>query len=216
MGCDIHFHVEIQSENGVWLSADKWEYKDDYINVVYSDQFYNGRNYGLFSILAGVRNGTGFAGCDTGDGFEPIDSPRGLPDNLSFEVKVRADQWGHDGHSHSHLTLKEIKDFDFKSKKTKRRGFVYLDTYLQMEKQKNKTPDFYFGDTNMTKVKCNDIKGFSKDEIVKRYGNNVCVQLEWDISYYDVAKCFIDNTLPKMSELNSDPNKVRAVFWFDN
>src|SRR5215469_11787636 len=33
---------------------------------------YGWRNYDLFAILAGVRNGSGFGGCDTGDPVVPI------------------------------------------------------------------------------------------------------------------------------------------------
>lgn len=46
-----------------------------------------GRNYNLFSILANVRNGVGFAGCKTGEGFEPIAMPRGFPADASPAVK---------------------------------------------------------------------------------------------------------------------------------
>ena len=47
----------------------------------------------LFAILAGVRNGYGFAGCDTGDGFRPIAPPRGLPGDVSPEVAEEARRW---------------------------------------------------------------------------------------------------------------------------
>jgi hypothetical protein len=46
-----------------------------------------GRNYNLFSILADVRNGVGFAGCKAGEGFEPISMPRGFPVDASPSVK---------------------------------------------------------------------------------------------------------------------------------
>lgn len=67
MGTDIHLFVETRV-NGVW------ELRSD------APRF-SGRNYNEFAILAGVRNGTGFAGCDT-DGFAPIAEPRGLPDDM--------------------------------------------------------------------------------------------------------------------------------------
>ena len=40
------------------------------------------RNYLLFSVLADVRNGTGFAGVITYKPVVPISEPRGLPDDL--------------------------------------------------------------------------------------------------------------------------------------
>src|SRR3990167_5661087 len=44
------------------------------------------RNYSLFAILANVRNGYGFGGCDTGNGFEVIAKQRGIPNDLSPEM----------------------------------------------------------------------------------------------------------------------------------
>lgn len=58
-------------------------------------QPYHGRNYDVFAILADVRNGRGFAGIETGDGFVPIlgfgeAALRGLPDDLSPELRYAA------------------------------------------------------------------------------------------------------------------------------
>ena len=50
-------------------------------------QFLHDRNYNVFSILANVRNGYGFAGVRTGSGFDPISDGRGLPDDLSQGVR---------------------------------------------------------------------------------------------------------------------------------
>ncbi len=85
--------------------------------------YYDGRNYNLFAILADVRNGRGFAGIKTGDGFNPIAPPRGLPDDVSPEVKAESDSWSCDGHSHSHFTLREILDYDW-NQKTMLSGWV--------------------------------------------------------------------------------------------
>src|SRR4051794_16548380 len=110
MGCDIHFYVEKKDENGNWQSADAWETEDGYDcpSIPYKKRFYSGRNYDLFGILADVRNGRGFAGVKTGDGFVPIAEPRGLPDDASPKIKADCDRWGVDGHSHSYLSLSEL------------------------------------------------------------------------------------------------------------
>jgi len=50
-------------------------------------EWYGDRNYNAFAILADVRNGYGFAGCDTGDGFVPISTPKGFPDDMCEEVR---------------------------------------------------------------------------------------------------------------------------------
>jgi hypothetical protein len=112
--------------------------------VVY-DQIYRDRNYDVFGILADVRNGTGFAGIDTGDGFVPIAEPRGLPEDLSDEVSKRlrlieeddpdeeiyeqleATQegyWSLGDHSFSYVLLSEVlEDYDW-SRTTRKRGWV--------------------------------------------------------------------------------------------
>lgn len=40
------------------------------------------RDYQLFAVLAGVRNGVGFAGCVTGQVVTPISEPRGYPEDF--------------------------------------------------------------------------------------------------------------------------------------
>ena len=51
--------------------------------VGYNYEPYGDRNYNLFAILANVRNGTAFAGCKTGEGFNPISNPKGVPSDAS-------------------------------------------------------------------------------------------------------------------------------------
>ncbi|HSE46936.1 MAG TPA: hypothetical protein VLA89_16575 [Gemmatimonadales bacterium] len=58
-------------------------------------QIYHDRNYDVFGVLADVRNGTGFAGIDTGEGFVPIDEPRGLPDDLSPQLLAHLERLGY-------------------------------------------------------------------------------------------------------------------------
>lgn len=74
---------------------------------------YTNRNYGLFAILADVRNGTGFAGVKTGEPTTPIDLPRGLPDDASEVYLAEVEHWGVDGHSHTYFTLAELLDHDW-------------------------------------------------------------------------------------------------------
>ena len=89
MGCDIHGCLEI----------------------IHSETYVKGicniprdRDYDLFGILAGVRNYVDAA---------PISEPKGLPEMLSWQAKDEAEGYGSDGHFHSWLTWKEIKDYDW-------------------------------------------------------------------------------------------------------
>lgn len=120
MGCDIHLYVEKRDGEGRWASADKWtpskyieEGEPERLEVAYEDRFYRDRCYALFAILADVRNGIGFAGSPTGEGFKPISKPRGLPHDVTPRVKKDSKQWGVDGHSHSHQTLDELLRYDW-------------------------------------------------------------------------------------------------------
>jgi hypothetical protein len=129
MGCDIHIWTEIQAKDGSW-------------DLLESKEAYDGRNYGLFSILANVRNGYGAAGCDTGDGFVPISMPKGIPEDASDFYKSEVSKWGIDGHSHSFLTLKEFLDYDW-DQVTVKRGVVGPKEYEAFKE--NGKPESYSG-----------------------------------------------------------------------
>ena len=83
MGCDIHLHTEIKID-GVW-------HHYSCPNV--------GRDYRIFTKMAGVRNITG---------IEPFSEPRGLPKDTTRIVQLSSQFWGSDGHSHSWLNAEEI------------------------------------------------------------------------------------------------------------
>lgn len=166
MGCDIHLFVE-RRENaespwrpllvehactGWWHERAPEERKGECYSCKGTgiEGGYNHRNYDAFAILANVRNGRGFAGVETGDGFEPISEPRGLPKDLSPELLAiherdngppgdDIDYDAHDrsyedakrlygrgsfgDHSFSWLTLRELNECDW-SRVTHRSGVV--------------------------------------------------------------------------------------------
>lgn len=129
MGCDVHFYVEVKKD-GAWQSADRWKNQADagenaYYDVDYDERFYTSRNYNLFAILADVRNGYGFAGITTGEGFKPIDEPRGVPNDASNEYKAIVKQWDGDGHSHSYFTVAELLAYDWTQKTKFQDGTSY-------------------------------------------------------------------------------------------
>ena len=69
MGTDIH---------GVFQKHDAGKWVDVPHN--YDEQ----RHYQLFAVLAGVRNGRGFAGIRTGEPVTPISEPRGYPSDFEL------------------------------------------------------------------------------------------------------------------------------------
>lgn len=237
MGCDIHLFVE-KRRKGKWEPADQWK-RNKYaehegereLEVPYKKKFYSGRNYSLFSILANVRNGFGFAGCDTGDGFKPIAAPRGLPLDVTSVVKAESDHWGVDGHSHSWFLLAEIFEYDW-TQVTKCRGIVSAAEYWewnQWRREQGECPESYCGG-----ISGGDIKHISEEEmkeLLKSYKNTAGVgivldqineafpklycQVEWDETYYQSCRRFWSDTIPRLLRVGK-PEDVRLVFWFDN
>lgn len=113
MGCDIHAMIERKAH---WAGDSKAWYNSGDPDI--------GRNYEMFAVLAGVRNY---------DGIEPISEPRGMPSFKEWHEYSDGECWAswhsreempcremerefeslrHDGHSHSWLTLAEIKAYN--------------------------------------------------------------------------------------------------------
>jgi hypothetical protein len=118
MGTDIHLYVETRDRRGVW-SAVKLPAPDGHEEWHDGYRGWDKRYYDVFSILAGVRNGHGFAGIPTGAGFIPISEPRGLPPDLSVTFRsdpaVLEDERTPDigEHSFSWLLLSELLAYDW-------------------------------------------------------------------------------------------------------
>ncbi len=245
MGSDIHFFVEKKDASGQWQSADVWETEDgeDRPSVPYQQRFYHGRNYDLFAILANVRNGYGFAGIDTGDGFVPVtgEETRGLPEDVSPQVKAESDAWGCDGHSHQWLTLAEMLAYDW-TQVTKHRGIVGLAEYLRWQSSYEMrysaggcSPRSWCGmsigasvvnlpedEVKLWEDKAREAGKRSHEEIAafinEAYpGKSLGVAAEWQTPYYKSASGFFADTLPRLLKLaGGDHDSVRCVFWFDN
>lgn len=120
MGCDIHLVVEKRGENGEWVRAESmgqpWWVKDgSQLEEPVRQEWYRGRNYALFAMLAGVRNYPGLDYKSNKQLLTPIAEPRGLPADVTEETKKYSDEWGIDGHSHSWLTLEELLAVDWDS-----------------------------------------------------------------------------------------------------
>lgn len=110
MGTDIHVFIEqktIKKDNPLlteWISLDEWIHTPDYEETWVQKPYWRDRNYLLFAILADVRNHYD---------IHPIALPKGLPDDVSPEVKNRSDIEGEDAHTRSWLTLKELLEYDW-------------------------------------------------------------------------------------------------------
>lgn len=214
MGTDIHLQVEAKI-NGEW----KWLNDNlpkgiDLSSYVPLD---TSRNYNLFAILANVRNGYGFAGCDTGDGFVPISEPKGLPKDISTALKARHEEQGLLGdHSFSWLNAKELEDYDW-DRVTKRRGWVKKDQFL-IWKVVGKPKSWCGG------VSGKNVKHISNKEMEKIEDNldNSYTEVEWEESYKEAVgwnnyyKYSDLKTLISWDEDGEKIEDIRIVFGFDS
>lgn len=190
MGCDIHCYRE-KLINGKWLSADKWEdeYNEGRLDVPYEQRFTD-RNYRLFGLLSsGVREEYPFS-------LEP----RGLPFDVSIEVKTISDVWEGDGHSHSYVYLHELKSLKefLKTATVKVTGMKDKEGLLALkESVESENPDW-----NLLYPFC----GWTNVEGAVRF--------EYDVP----ASFIIGNSLEKLIKLfdGLDGENHRIVFWFDN
>lgn len=166
----------------------------------------NNRDYRLFSILADVRNGYGFV---------PISDPKGVPDDASKEYKAEVKGWGYDGHSHSHFTLKELKDYDWNGGITCY-GLLSEEEFLQWVKNGKGIPESYcagiFGSTKeVSEQELNDIinKNINREKHVC-----YCVKVYWNEKCTDYS--FYNKFIPWLEGLGIEPDNIRIVFFFDN
>lgn len=249
MGCDIHLYVETRHADGTWKTADKWksdEYDEDsnVLTVDYKDQFYSDRNYNLFSILADVRNGSGFAGVKTGEGFNVIAPPRGVPADACPEYLAYQKEYGCGGHSHGYLTVAEIMAFDW-TQTTMLCGWVSPTSWARWRDYGS--PDDWCGEVGGRDVRHFDASDFeaawqklraereypetryayahlnpNRDEgrDIARFveilgGGSPYTHVSWQKQYYECCKDFLGTTMPRLWALG-EPEDVRITFFFDN
>ena len=117
------------------------------------------RNYTLFAILAGVRNGYGFAGCYRHEPLQPIAEDRGIPEFISV-VEERTEElynkyygrWDDEeefgcwlgDHSYTHMTVNEILEWKGWNNHLSQGGVVSVEHYEETV-AKGKEPESWCG-----------------------------------------------------------------------
>lgn len=240
MGCDIHLIVEVKRGDGAWHRVDppeedrdEWLGKqvhqnptDRWYNVHWRKVWFDDRNYNAFAILADVRNGYGFAGVKTGDGFEPISGPRGWPHDLSEEGKKWVDDGGSDNddlwpgdHSFSWVTLQELLDYDW-TRKTEREGVIKQEEWLnRMATGDASRPDSFSGGIfggGITTI--DEREEIPAPEVTA--GKAVYVRTYWKETYAEASGRLYSKLMPALQRLavheGVEPSAVRLVFGFDS
>ena len=232
MGCDIHAAIEVNDGQG-WKAltfpnpyAGKWE--DEPPTTPRLDM---NRNYCAFAILADVRNGVGFAGCDTGDGFIPIAPGRGLPGDITPEAR---DNGCTGDHSDTYVTADELLAYDW-TRMTKRRGWVNAITFEAWDRMKEwqPRPEEWSGGVMGASVdhvsieemrrRVKEVMGEKRGvewskalELLKaRYANTYCL-IEWEEPYTEAAGDLWTKVVPLVMKLKTQHRDVRLVMNFDS
>lgn len=172
------------------------------------------RRYSLFSWLADVRNGFGFAGVKTNDYIEPISLPRGLPEDLKdidYDCMEYYGEWLGD-HSYSWLLGSEIIKAIKEITSIVRCGVITHEDYINWDKVSE--PCSYYGDIwggNIKIIKpeeLNLVSTFSPE--IKVY-----VSIEWKVSAEQLKEEFkyFTDEIKRLVELYGE---IRMVFGFDN
>ena len=222
MGCDIHTMAEVRTANNPrWYAVTDTVFAqpyssepdpelDIYVNR-HSAEPYGERNYALFGFLADVRNGSGFAGVDTGDPVTPIFPPRGVPEDASLDWIELVEEWGADLHSTSWATLAELQAADW-DQRIVRRGVMGPKEYEDY--RRTGTPSGWAGSifgANMVTVREIDYE-FALAAMPDIRINVAC---EWETTLRDSVGIFIEKTLPALAKLGP-PDRVRMMYGFDN
>lgn len=84
MGCDIHMWIEYRTEHDTWEAL---------------AEVFPGRNYTLFALMAGVRDGGGIV----------LWKPRGIAQEMDIRTSADFDDWIDDAHHESWLTHSEFE-----------------------------------------------------------------------------------------------------------
>ncbi len=179
IGCDIHFYAEY-NVNGTWYPLQEMEQDEDgYWDIDWKEEIYGERNYFVFGKIAGVRSESYF-------------SPKGIPDDLSMQIKDQVERYGIDGHSHSWLDIDEMEEVytDFKNKKSDYGRSGMMDTWGFAVKRFKEIDKALKGMDNKKAL----LERGSDDKIIRHISNQV-LKNELDLNKY---------------------RGLRSVFFFDN
>lgn len=184
------------------------------------------RHYQLFGVLAGVRNGRGFAGIKTGEPVEPISAPRGYPDGFQQDEDMhpigtldvmdprRRQYHGKDepmevwmgDHSHSWLTGEEMLAWYERAPVVIKTGILSRGEYDAWDKKS--PPESYCGGISGPGVVIID------DNAVARASTPgwTYIRCEWESNLLSELAYFFD----EVKRLVAEHGEVRFVFGFDS
>lgn len=189
MGTDITMYIE--QNQRIRYGSDEREWKSREIFALNNRRFpvYDGRNYQIFSILAGVRSK---------GNVEPIANPRGIPEDTCEYIKSQMKEVDDYIYTTSYVTLKELLQHYEKYPKLKRTGMVSPDTAYKLTLGVN--PQMWCGATNDTTWQYREW-----------YDENTIIDLIERI----ISRIQLFDEYATEEEIKADGANIRIVFWFD-
>lgn len=246
MGCDIHLFVEVRKNGkweaikdidkiALWQAQENLKdfenfdegevsgYTEmDFIERVEQESkpkymfLYNGRNYNLFSMLAGVRNGY----ISNGNTYEitPIDYARGVPDDASSAYKEYVDEFGTAGHSHSYFTLTELDDPSYWTSSEKFGGYMTPEAFKNHMEREIACYYSNIDKEHDTVISNKEMEAYVTSDEFDPFCRNLLTFVEWYTPRFKLDRYFYNEVLGYLRKLGEDygSNNVRIVFFFDS
>ena len=220
MGTDISLYAEKRQDSawqfiGEMVEDIEYQYYPELANPYRPEDLYEDRNYSLFAILADVRND---------EGYECIAPRRGIPDDLSPEIKnyfesLRSDQsytaslpldekqreaWRRCDMDQElrpgWLTLEELVDFDWHGKRIQR--YARVDECVAHLFHPERGFPFHEWPQG---IEC----AYSRMDKGSKYCNAI-----WTETYAEAAGTNFMELLNTFSHKYGASKDVRFVFWF--
>lgn len=199
MGCDIHVYTEqlkTIDNTPVWVNVDNWRFNPYYPQEgekkMEVKSLYTNRNYDLFTLLAGVR--------DYSEVTPFVAEPRGVPKDASPQTKEEVERYGSDGHTHSWLTLAEIRAFHESGPVKTYTGLITPEDSENLDKGIYPT---------------SWCQGSSRQDLVRREWTMPADDLKWIIA--PLVERLKDVFWIWSGEYDNElESKIRIVFFFDN
>ena len=238
MGCDIEFLVERREESGLWVHVPFDSFRrehligEDAAANLRRNQWYDGRNYFLFGVLAGVRELS----------VPTIATPRGFPPDASEWVRYYPHggkdwtpaEWSEfvadpsemvledlctseisvDSHSRSWLGLEEVIGFDW-TVQVPDTGYVDAQGYATWC-ETGGIPNEQDGGGS-TVIPNDEMGAMLNRPLPEGELEKYSTLVTWTAPLQDYCRWFLDNTVAWMLALAAgELGTVRAVFHFDN
>lgn len=186
MGMDIHCFLEEYDETtNKWFVPLEYIYsrnRDNKTNMDIKD-FWKDRKYWLFAWL----------GCNYRmNAIQPINGPRGLPSDVSNELKELKGYWiNGDGHNYSYFTFDELLEY------------FEIPVYCEME----------FTQEYLNYLKRENKEVWQDEKWYKQYEGTI--KTKWTMPISEVVN---EEFINKVKEASKDknPKHLRIVFWFDD